>query len=83
MAKGKKAVPFSHGETHESGGTDPITGVVYDPTTTKGDLIARTSTALARVAVGDSGEVLTADPSATTGVSWQASYARALLLMGG
>ena len=39
--------------------------------TTKGDTLARTSSAVTRVAVGTNGQVLTADSSATPGVSWQ------------
>ncbi len=78
-----KAVPFAHADTHAPDGRDPLTGYVADPTTTKGDLIVRSSTAPARLPVGDPCEVLTADPSASLGVSWQASYARSLLLMGG
>jgi hypothetical protein len=41
-----------------------------DPTTTKGDLLARTSSALARLAVGTDGQVLTADAASTPGVKW-------------
>ena len=52
-------------------------------TTTKGDLIVDDGADPQRLPVGDPCEVLTADPSAALGVSWQASYARSLLLMGG
>lgn len=38
--------------------------------TTKGDILARTSTAVTRVAVGTNGQVLTADSTATPGVKW-------------
>ena len=38
--------------------------------TTKGDILARTSSAVTRVAVGTNGQVLTADSSATPGVKW-------------
>lgn len=48
----------------------PSTGI-SDPTTTKGDLIARSSSALGRLAVGSDAKVLTADSTATLGVSWQ------------
>lgn len=44
------------------------------PLTTKGDLYGY-STAAARVAVGADGDVLTADSTATTGVSWKVSGA--------
>ena len=39
--------------------------------TTKGDIFARSSSAPTRVAVGSNGQVLTADSSASAGVSWQ------------
>ena len=38
--------------------------------TTKGDIIARSSTAPVRVGVGTNGQVLTADSTATAGVAW-------------
>ena len=38
--------------------------------TTKGDIIARTSSVPARVAVGTNGQVLTADSTASAGVAW-------------
>lgn len=38
--------------------------------TTKGDLFARTSSAVTRVAVGTNGQVLTADSAQTAGVKW-------------
>lgn len=41
-----------------------------DPTTTKGDILARSSTAVSRLAVGTNGDVLTADSSQTLGVKW-------------
>ena len=40
--------------------------------TTKGDLLSRTSSALARLPVGANGYVLTADSSSSTGLSWAA-----------
>jgi hypothetical protein len=48
-----------------------LTGTFSDPLTTKGDLIIRTSSATGRLAVGTNGKVLTADSTATEGVSWQ------------
>lgn len=39
--------------------------------TTKGDIFARTSSAVTRVAVGSNGQVLTADSASSAGVSWQ------------
>jgi hypothetical protein len=41
-----------------------------DPSTTKGDLLARTSSALVRKAVGTDGYVLKADSSQTDGLAW-------------
>jgi hypothetical protein len=41
-----------------------------DPTTTKGDLMARSSSAVARLAVGSNGQALVADSAATLGVKW-------------
>jgi len=40
--------------------------------TTKGDLLTRTSSAEARLAVGTDGQVLTADSSAANGIKWAA-----------
>jgi hypothetical protein len=58
------------------GGTGQTTaGAAFDalaPTTTKGDLIARTSTANARVAVGADGAAMKASSGATPGVAWLA-----------
>jgi hypothetical protein len=45
-----------------------------DPVTTKGDLYTF-STTDARLAVGNNGETLVADSSATTGLRWQGNYA--------
>lgn len=44
-----------------------------DPSTTKGDLLARSATALDRLAVGSNGQVLTADSTQTLGVKWATS----------
>jgi hypothetical protein len=38
--------------------------------TTKGDLLTRTSASLARLPIGSNGQVLTADSTATVGLSW-------------
>lgn len=57
-----------------NGGTNGITATAgFDnlaPTTTKGDLIARSTTNNIRVPIGSNGQLLTADSSATGGVSW-------------
>lgn len=44
-----------------------------DPTTTKGDLLARDAAAVARLPVGADGQVLTADSVAAAGVAWAAA----------
>lgn len=41
-----------------------------DPTTTKGDLLARSASALARLGIGSDGQVLTADSTQTLGMKW-------------
>jgi Chaperone of endosialidase len=46
--------------------------MLTDPTTTKGDLLARTASALARLGVGGPGTVLTPDPAQGTGLKWAA-----------
>jgi hypothetical protein len=48
----------------------PLPPGMSDPTTAKGDLIARTVTAPTRVTVGTDGQVLTADSTQATGVKW-------------
>ena len=45
--------------------------VAGDVLTTKGDILSRTSSALARLAVGSDGKVLTAKASEATGLSWE------------
>lgn len=50
-----------------------LTGVpafIADPTTTKGDLLARSASAIARLPVGADGMVLTADSAQLSGVKW-------------
>lgn len=57
-----------------NGGTNGVTSSAgFDnlaPTTTKGDLIARSSTSNIRVAVGTDGQFLKSDSTSTSGVSW-------------
>jgi hypothetical protein len=45
--------------------------VAGDVLTSKGDILTRTSSALARLAVGSDGKVLTAKSSESTGLSWE------------
>jgi hypothetical protein len=47
-----------------------IPNMLIDPTLAKGDLLARSASALIRVGVGGDGQVLTADASTTAGVKW-------------
>jgi hypothetical protein len=47
-----------------------VTGALADPLTTKGDIIARSSSIPARLAVGTDGQVLTADAAQALGVKW-------------
>lgn len=52
-----------------------IPGTLADPTTTKGDLLARSASAVSRVALGADGFILTADSSQALGVKWAAAPA--------
>ena len=52
-----------------------IPGTLADPTTTKGDLLARSASALARLAIGADGQILTADSTQASGVKWAAAPA--------
>jgi hypothetical protein len=47
-----------------------IPGMLSDPTLAKGDMLARSTSALIRVGVGGDGQVLTADAASTAGVKW-------------
>lgn len=58
--------------------TLPTSGLLMtDPTTTKGDVIVRSSTVPTRLAVGSDGQVLTADSAQTLGVKWATPTAAA------
>jgi hypothetical protein len=47
-----------------------IPGMLSDPTTSKGDIVARGASALERVAVGQNDYVLVADSTQSSGVKW-------------
>lgn len=73
----KKAVAFNHASSHSSTSRDPIApadiGAVSSAlATTKGDILARTSSGLTRLGVGADGFVLTASAAAPTGLAWAA-----------
>jgi glycine rich protein len=68
------AFPLTFTLTGSTNITLPTSGTLLtDPTTTKGDLITRTSSALVRLGVGSDGTILTADSTQTTGLRWAAS----------
>lgn len=62
-------LPIANGGTGQT--TQAAAFNALDPITTKGDLIAHDGTNSVRVAVGSNTQVLTADSSAASGVSWQ------------
>jgi hypothetical protein len=49
---------------------------IYQPSTTKGDIVSHDGTVQQRIVVGQNGNVLTADSSSSTGLSWKPSIAR-------
>jgi hypothetical protein len=70
--KGDKGDTGDTGPTGATGPTGPEGGTTT--LTTKGDLLTRTSSALARLAVGvTDGHVLTIDAAETTGLKWAAA----------
>lgn len=75
-------------QLHQSGATDRqgvlwdnVAGYwipakfVEDVTTTKGDILARTATVVARLGVGADGQVLTADAASALGLKWATAAA--------
>jgi hypothetical protein len=56
----------------------PVSGLA-DVTTTKADLLVRSSSAIARLAVGSDAQVLTADSAQTLGVKWATAAAAGLV----
>lgn len=57
-------------------------GIIIDPTSAKGDLIARTSGGLSRLGVGSNNQVLFADSSAAPGLSWKSLFTTKGQLLG-
>lgn len=58
-----------------------VGGTFVDPTTTKGDLLTRNSSSVARLGVGSNGQVLTADSTQTLGVKWSSAGGVPVLLL--
>jgi hypothetical protein len=69
-ATGPTGTTGSTGPTGATGPTGPEGGSTT--LTTKGDLLTRDSSALARLGVGTDGHVLTADSAQTLGIKWAA-----------
>lgn len=63
-------LPARHAKTHMVGGGDALP---IDKLTLKGDLLTRTVSAYARLAVGTDGQVLTADSTVPKGIKWASS----------
>ncbi|MBY0525597.1 MAG: hypothetical protein K2R98_19485 [Gemmataceae bacterium] len=59
---------------HSPGLTKARADRLYNPTTTKGDLISNDGTQVTRVGVGASGTVLMADPNSPSGIAWSTAY---------
>lgn len=62
------ALPIANGGTGQTTATTAFAAL--SPQTTKGDLVAYSTTPV-RVGVGSNGQILTADSTAASGVSWQ------------
>ena len=77
--------PTAHAASHQTGGSDALTlaadqvtgtAIVQSIVDAKGDLIAATAdNAVARLAVGTNGFVLTADSAEATGIKWAVAAA--------
>jgi microcystin-dependent protein len=62
-------LPINHGGTGQTTAAAAFDALA--PTTTKGDLVVRTSTGNSRLGIGADGTVATADSTQATGISWQ------------